>query len=196
MLLLCLGLIGCAAPTSLRFWAMDGGQEFEQSFSRGYAGRGERGDFDVVMTEDGVDQAPDPKPDGTLVPTPEPPLRHLLHVRVLWLPLRGTRLDNPSATNASIDWYVMGTGSRQHQDMLAYSGVGYVELEERGQTARLVVRNATLKPRGRCGMLADPVGACRVSGSILAIQDRSAVDKLLAEMRDATGALEARAQGR
>src|SRR5437868_9185922 len=105
-LLLCLMATGCGSKTaSLTFASNQGDSRFSQDFTRAYYWRTESGEYDIVLSEDGISPAK-VKTSGPIVASAAAALNQTVHIRVLWKPLRGSKPDAPSATNAVIDWYV------------------------------------------------------------------------------------------
>jgi hypothetical protein len=166
--------VGCAGgSTHLTVTSVQNHRTYQQPFAKAYAGRSEQGDFDVVLVRDGA--------AGKSVPA----VRQVMHVRVLWKPMKGTKLDHPTATNATIDWYVFdGSGAG---GMVAYSGAGFVDVQQSGGVATLDIRNATLKPTTREGGMIDPIGPARLQGTVVARTGRTAqVREILAQTREST----------
>jgi hypothetical protein len=174
--------VGCAGgSTNLTVTSLKDHQTYQQRFSKAYAGRSENGDFDVVLVNEEGQNA-----DG-------PGVRQVMHVRVLWKPMKGAKLDHPTATNATIDWYVFGDtagngdGQPASGGMVAYTGAAFVNVEKSGGVARLDVRNATLRPTTRQGGLTDPIGRAKMQGTIVARTGRrEEVRDLLAEAEQAS----------
>ena len=169
--------VGCAAPsTNLTVTSLKNRHTYQQRFSQAYAGRSEQGDFDVVLAKG----APN---GGTRAD-----VRQVMHVRVLWKPMKGAKLDHPTATNATVDWYVFSGSEREPgQGLVAYSGAAFVTVHKSGGLARLDVRNATLRPAVREGAMTDPLGPASLQGTIVARTGKAArVRELLAEARQAT----------
>ena len=165
---------GCAGPsTSLTVTSIRSHQSYQQEFSKAYAGRSEQGDFDVVLVRED-------RKDG-----PAGGIRQVMHVRVLWKPMKGTKLDHPTATNATIDWYVFG--DRNQPGMVAYTGAGFVNVQSSGGVATLDIRNATLTPTIRDGAMIDPIGPARLQGTVVArAGSGERVRELLAQAREAS----------
>jgi hypothetical protein len=162
-------------------------QPFAKSFERAYVSRSTDGSYDIVLVDDDavrLASATNETPGQPLAAAPAMPLRQVVHIRVLWRPLVGTESDNPSATNATINWYVFGGGSEQWTDLLHYGGVGFVTVSGSGDARRIDVRNATLKPLASQGGLSDPLGTTRLSGTLVARTDARRVRALLAETRE------------
>ena len=156
---------GCAARSSqLTVRSVDKGQTFQQRFTSAYAGKDDLGDYDVVLAKDAGG------------------VRQVVHVRVLWRPMKGTKVDHPSATNATIDWVVWDQSQGRDAGYIAYTGAGFVNLQRSGNTARLDIRNATLSPTARQGSIQDPVGRTKVTGTVVARANRDQVDALLSQM--------------
>ena len=178
-LVLLLLTVGCAGnSTSLTVQSRQNGQTYQQRFSKAYAGRSPRGDLDVVLVQNaGPDRA-------------TRDVWQVMHVRVLWKPMKGVKLDNPTATNATIDWYVMGgdeTNPAQAPGLVAYTGAGFVRVNKSGGLTKLEIRNATLRPTAREGGMADPIGPAKLQGTIVArTGSGEQVRELLTKARDAT----------
>jgi hypothetical protein len=95
--------------------------------------------------------------------------------------MRGTKTDSPTATNATMSWYVFDD-SRQPR-LIEYRGAAFVEVERKDGQTLLTVRNATLKPTTRIGDLTDPIGPAKVDGKIVAQNDKMRVEDVLSETR-------------
>jgi hypothetical protein len=164
--------IGCAGgTTNLTVTSIQNHQTYQQPFTNAYAGRSEQGDFDVVAVREG------PARDGAAT------VRHVVHVRVLWKPMNGTKLDHPTATNAAIDWYVFDAANPA--GLVAYSGAGFVNVQTSGGVATLDIRNATLRPVTREGGMVDPIGPTKLQGTIVARSGRTEqVREILAQTRE------------
>ena len=166
--------VGCApASTDLIITSLKNHQVYQQQFSKAYAGQSDQGDYDVVLVRE--DRA---NGFGTGV-------KQVMHIRVLWKPMKGTKLDHPTATNAAIDWYVFGDASRP--EMVAYSGAGFVKVEKSGDIAELEIRSATLTPAMRDPGMADPIGRARLQGTVVARTGQpERVREVLAQARQTT----------
>lgn len=191
--LLLAGLGGCASSASKLSMAPVRSQEaFTQSFSTAYASKTESGDFQVILVDDGLGngQGDHGQP---LQPTAAPPLRQVVQVRVFWRPMKGTKPNFPSASNAAIDWYVFGVGSRENADMIHYQGVGFVEVGGSREHPTVRIRSATLRSAERVGEIEDPIGAALVRGTIHAESDSGAVEHLQQTLRHSADSALARA---
>jgi len=176
---------GCASSRSTLTLSQVGGNEvFEKTFPQAYASQTPDGDFQIVLIDD---PSPATPPAGQpLKAVTQPPLRQIVHIRTLWRPSRGTKPDHPSATNGSIDWFVLGAGTSGETDRVHYEGVGFVAVDADEDTVKVQVRNATLKTASRSGALTDPLGKSRLTGDITARRDPRKVRDLLADVRSAT----------
>jgi hypothetical protein len=193
-LIACL-LSGCASHSSkLSIAPVQGEEAFTQSFSTAYARRAESGDFQVILLDDGIhtQQAEQGQP---LHPTAAPPLRQVVQVRVFWRPMKGTKPNFPSASNAAIDWYVFGIGSREKSDMVHYQGVGFVVVGGSEKHPSVEIRSATLRPTARVGGIDDPIGKALVRGTIHAQTNAREVEDLQAQLRQSAEAAVALARG-
>jgi hypothetical protein len=176
---LLLPLCGCSGGgTHLTVTSLQNHQTYQQPFTKAYAGRSEQGDFDVVLVRDGAGGKSVNKESAGGV-------RQVMHVRVLWKPMKGTKLDHPTATNATIDWYVFdGSGAG---GVVAYSGAGYVDVQKSNGLATLDIRNATLKPTTREGGMVDPIGPAKLQGTVVARTGRTEqVREILSQTREVT----------
>jgi hypothetical protein len=167
---------GCsgAKSTHLTVRSLDQRQTFQTQFPRAFAGKSSGGDYDVVLVKEGAA----PRAGGRDV-------RQVLHVRVLWKPMKGTKLDHPTATNATLDWVVWDDAAR---GFIAYSGAGFVDVQRKGGTAVLDIRSATLSPLAKQGPMNDPIGRAQVMGTIVARTDPRQVSELLEDVRETVGA--------
>jgi hypothetical protein len=182
-------LVGCSSSpkSAVRVTSLQTKQQYAQDFQEGFARQNAAGDVDVVVTKESRPQIGAAAPGserttgGAAIKGDVHNLRHVLHVRVLWQPMKGTKTDSPTATNATMSWYVFDD-ARQPR-MIEYSGAAFVDVERKNGQTLLTVRNATLKPTARIGDLTDPIGPAKVDGKIVAQNDRVQVESLLSETR-------------
>jgi hypothetical protein len=171
-------LTGCATTpqSTLTVTSVQSQQTFKPQFDSAYASRSAEGDYDVVLTGDAG-------PAGAAGED----VRQVMHVRVVYRPMRGTRLDHPSATNASIRWYVLGS---RPGDVVEYTGAGFVTVKPAavGDGVEVNVRNASLRPVAAGGNLTDPLGPTTVEGTFQARDNPERVGELLAQVAAASGA--------
>lgn len=192
VLLALVGLVtpGCSSGTSaVRVTSLQTKQQYSQDFPEAYARHNAAGDVDVVVTKEchPLIGAAAPGSERTTASAAlngdVHNLRHVLHVRVLWQPMKGTKTDSPTATNATMSWYVFDD-SRQPR-MIEYRGAAFVDVERKEGQTLLTLRNATLKPTTRIGDLTDPIGPAKIDGKIVAQNDRIRVEDVLGETRAA-----------
>jgi hypothetical protein len=173
---LAMGLLvtGCAGPSAqLTVRSLDQRQTYQQRFDSAYAGKDDRGDYDIVLAKRAGE------------------VRQVMHVRVLWKPMKGTKLDHPSATNATIDWVVWDGSNGPEAGFIAYTGAGFVDLQRSGDTARLEIRNATLSPTTRHGAINDPIGRTKLTGTVVARTNPARVNALLSQVETTVSAAQA-----
>ena len=167
---------GCASSHDLTITSLDHHQCYRQGFSAAYANRNENGDLDVVL----IDQAMEQSLSQSTITSP---VRQVMHIRVVWAP---TRDMHAVASNAAVNWYVMGQS--EPQGMLQYSGIAFVSLDEQDDATTLSIRNATLAVTGNHGKLIDPVGTSKLEGTCIAHQDKAKVEKILHDINMAVAA--------
>ena len=168
---------GCSSSKSnLTLRSIEDGQKYSQRFSKAYATRGSAGNYDIVLLKDSKAE----NEEGS-----ECDVRQVMHVRVLWQPLPGAKPDHPSATNAVLHWYVLGEngGDDAAAGFVEYEGAGFVVIDRSGKTAKLSIRNASLKPTGAHGAVCDPIGPTRLSGTVVARMNQARVNELLSDVQ-------------
>ncbi len=178
------GLGGCGQkqPASrLRLRSAQSGKLFSQKFPQAYYSMSSTGEHEIVLVDDG-DGARAAKPGRPLQPSASGPLRQVVHIRVHWRPLRGTKPDHPSATNAVIDWYVTAPGG-DSDERLHYRGAAFVEMSPKNGVAKIVVSNGSVELVESTGALRDPVGRSSVSGTFVARRSDARVAAAVAPMR-------------
>jgi hypothetical protein len=178
---------GCSSRPTLSVSSVDKNKNFEKTFTQVYATRSVDGDYDIVLLDDPMDDAHMPVPGKPLEPTPVRPLRHMVHIHVMWAPMVGDRGDHPSATNAAINWYVWGDSSGRQTDMMQYGGAGFVKIYAGDDSADFKISNTTLKLKKSRGQMSDPVGTAQLTGSFTAPLDTPRVKQLLAQLGDDAG---------
>jgi hypothetical protein len=183
-----LGLFVCAGCSSASKRSTlsltdEAGDHFLQGFQQAYAGRDSHGNYDIVLIQEPLADAKPVEPGAPLQASAEQPLRHVVHIRVFWRPLHGARNDNPAATNASINWYVLGETTRLRKDMVHYEGAGFVDIATKANTAKVIIRSATLKPTEQRGNLADSLGPSQLRGKFTARLDAERTRELLTDVR-------------
>lgn len=181
---------GCSSSPHARLTvrpATEGTQAYSQVFNRAYVTRNTEGEYHVILLED--DQRPaagvSRKPGEPLKAANASPVTQILYLRVFWRPLPGTRADHPSATNAALDWYVLGDGADRGQNLLHYSGAGFVTAGNTANGAKFTIRSAAVVLSNQRGQqMTDPIGPARVTGTITAVTNEAAVQAQVAQIRD------------
>jgi hypothetical protein len=159
-----------------------------EKFPARFINRGDGGDYHVVLLKDRAPvkqtlESPPKKPGAPVAPLDLAAVRQVLHVHVFWNPMRGAKPDNPSATNAALDWYLVRAGTDGRVTGIAhYQGAGFVTTEVDGDSAGVVIRNAALKPTRVEGDIVDPIGPLILTGRFDAKYHPSLVDQTLAQI--------------
>jgi hypothetical protein len=126
--------LGCVSSPQLTVTSIDHNQSYRETFTQAYTRVDPNGDTDVVLVDGATEKALDGHADPSAV-------RQVMHIRVVWEPTRDMKA---IVSNATVNWYVIHQG--QPQDVLEYSGIAFVSMDEGDDTTTLNVRNATLKP--------------------------------------------------
>jgi hypothetical protein len=159
--LACTGAVG---PAALTLKSQSNGKAYEQQFANAYFSRADGGQYDAILIEDGIVNTKG-RATGPLNTSASAPLSQIMHVRVLWQPLRGSKPDTPSATNAVIDWWVRSNEPGSRGDRLHYRGAGFVVIYDRGEACRFDIRSAHLTLTEGAGRMTDPLGETSVLGT-------------------------------
>jgi hypothetical protein len=167
---------GCTSGLTLA--GLDGKNKLSQSFANCYATTSSNGDWDVVMVSDpaAVTTAPSSAPLKSAHVEP----RQIVHLRVLWKPPAGTPGDQVAASNASVEWFLVGD-DESRQDLIEYAGTAYVSLDRSGAQSNVVVRTANLRPVVCRGRMHDILGPSNLTGSVVATEDGQQVRQVLDE---------------
>jgi hypothetical protein len=187
---------GCSSSprSNVRVTSLASRQHYTQEFQNAYARHNAAGDVDVVITKDSQTAMTLGGERTTGSAGAESQRVHqVMHVRVLWQPMKGTKTDSPTATNATLSWFVFGDDGRATR-MIEYGGAAFVDVTRKGGQTILAIRNATLKPTGHIGDLNDPIGAARLQGTIVARNASRQVGEVLSDTKMSIGAAQASAR--
>jgi hypothetical protein len=177
-----LSLTGCGNRSALTVQSIERRTHYVTTPTSAYYTRTPQGGYEVVLLHDPLD-VPAQRSGSGIAPAVEPPLRQVVHLRVLWRPRRTPQQRERLAANASIDWHLFGVGLEGEQDHLHYKGAGFVTIDDSGDSARVLIRRALLKPVSAQGRLADPLGPSQLDGSVIAHRSRAEVARVLDQMR-------------
>lgn len=176
---------GCSSTqNSLTMQSLTQRRDFKEQFNEAYASLNDNGDYDIVLVHDVVGESASESADGVLQPREVSP-RQIMHIRVYWLARHGAKLDHPVAANATFRWFIFGDRIDESAELLEYSGGGLVLVAESGGFSYITIRGADLSASLRRGQMDDPLGPCSVNGDITALVDRTRVDELLGEAKQA-----------
>lgn len=177
-------VVGCSSRGGrVTFEPEQGGRTLTQSFSQAYITPTKAGEYDIVLVDNASDwDYPSPKKNQPLEPAPLAPMRQVMRIHLYWRPLAGTT-KNPAATNASIDWYVLGPDGSN--DMLLYQGAAYVTAEAAGKSRTVRIRDGRISLKSARGDLSDPIGSAALSGMVQARPSQARVEDVIAELRPA-----------
>jgi hypothetical protein len=174
---------GCSSQhAEVSFKSTTSNRQYSQQFQKAYFTRTASAEYDAVLVDDGVSESRHGS-SGPIKPTPAAPLSQILHIRVRWRPLRGSKSDTPTATNAVIDWYILASDPANRDDYLHYRGAGFVKVSENGNEARFDIDSAHLDVAESGGKLQDPLGASSVSGGFFAERNDALVKSTIKSVR-------------
>jgi hypothetical protein len=160
-------------------------QSYLARFTQAYVMRNAAGDYEVVLVDDPIDRAEVGDAGQPLNPQNVPPLRQVLHIRLLWKPLPGARPDSPAATNASLHWYVLGGATAQGTSLIRYAGTAFVGIVENGHGADVTIRNGMLNVAERRGELVDPLKSFSIDGKVDAEQNDARLEEVMDDVKAA-----------
>ncbi|HMB94830.1 MAG TPA: hypothetical protein VKK61_02195 [Tepidisphaeraceae bacterium] len=173
-------LTGCSSnnAASLTFASTQSDRQYSQQFNRAYYTRSSSGELDAVLIADGIKDS-GAKSNGPILPTTTTPLNQLLHVRVRWRPMSGSKPDAPTATNAAIDWYIRSNEIPDQNAHLHYRGAGFVKVSESKGNAYFEIVTSRLDLADSAGRLQDPLGSSTLTGSFVAARNDEMVSSTL-----------------
>jgi len=160
---------------------------YAQNFDLAYISGSRQGEYDLILMQDpalvssgkaGLNKPLQPLNGGEL--------RQVVHVHVLWQASGGSVAKDGVVTNATIDWYVLGSATGDRQEVLRYQGAGYVLLDEGRKATKVVIRDGTIRMSELNGDLRDPIGPARLTGTVKATRNSEYVRGLLADLRAQT----------
>ncbi len=185
-------LTGCASkagkPARLQLRSSQTRQVYAQQFEQAFFSRLDTGEYEIVLVDDGDNDTRKTESTGArrpLLPSQAAPLRQVVHIRVHWRPLRGSKPDHPSATNAVVDWYVTAPAgdAAQANDRLHYQGAAFVEIDAKNGVAKVRVSKGQVSLVEAVGSLHDPVGRSVLAGTFTARRSETMVAANTAPLR-------------
>jgi hypothetical protein len=153
-----------------------------QNNAHGYLGESKDGDYEIVLVSEGMN-TPASSHNMVLYPTNVASLRQIVHIRVLWRAMAGTRFDQPTSTNATINWYVRSNMPEAENDKIDYAGAGFVGVYPNKTGANILIRNANLALRDHSGDLVDPLGKPAITGNFNVVRNDGMVRDILASLQ-------------
>ncbi len=184
--LLMLLLTGCAASSAqLHVSSVDRQRNYLQTFPRAFSAetRAGSGEYDAVLLVDGSPRGA--SNSGPINATSTLPMRQVLHVRVFWQPLKGSKPDVPTATNASLTWVIREAGDSPDVDELVYQGAGFVVVHPDSDGIHFSIRSSTLTLTSKQGDLPDPLGKANVRGDFYAGRNAAQVQTAIEQTQAA-----------
>jgi hypothetical protein len=181
--ILALVAAGCSTPQSqIQLSSQKSGELFQQSLPMGIADVQDAGDTDIVVACD---------IPGTTSACP--PVRQVMHVRVLWQAGHVVKAHNEQISqNAAFHWYITpaavgdSTASpvQPHNAVVEYHGTGLVKLDQSGDQVVMTIVQAKMTPSHVSGdMMIDRLGPTKLTGTIKARVDRNDTAIALADLR-------------
>jgi hypothetical protein len=159
---------------------------FAQSFNQAYISGSREGEYDLILLQDPAMAKQPEKGNKPLQPLNGGDLRQIVHVHVYWQASGGSVTKDGVVTNATIDWFVLGSPTTDRKEVLRYQGAGYVLLDEGKKVTKVVIRDGTIRMSEMSPAMRDPIGPAKLSGTIKATRNTEYVRGLLADLRAQT----------
>jgi hypothetical protein len=176
---------GCSSATKGRL-TLQGDESqslYSQSFNQAYISSSRDGEYDLVILQDPTTTAKKGNANKPLQPLNGGELRQIVHVHVFWQAAGGSVAKDGVVTNATIDWYVLGSPTTDRREAIRYQGAGYVLLDEGKKATKVVIRDGTIKMSEISGAMRDPIGPAKLYGTIKATRNSEYVRGLLADLK-------------
>ncbi|HZZ44986.1 MAG TPA: hypothetical protein VFE58_18765 [Tepidisphaeraceae bacterium] len=158
-------------------------QAYSEKFPAAFISRGSGGDFHIVLLKDDAGREPKHDTGAPIQPLALGEVRQVMDIHIFWQPMRETKPDNPSATNAAIDWYLVRAGEDGKITGLAeYKGAGLVTASLAEDSAGVLIRSGTLQPTRVEGDISDPIGTMKITGRFDVVHRPVAVTDVLREL--------------
>jgi hypothetical protein len=176
---------GCAKSTAeVTFTHEQTHKSVYQSFPGAYISSNRDGEYDIMLVNDTLRAARQQRGKKPLQPVAQPPLQQAIHIHVFWRPVSGAMIKESSITNAIVDWYVYSPEFTHRTDMLHYQGAAFVQLKPKGDTADVIIGDGQIAPHENRGELKDPIGASRITGTIVAVRNDARVRDLMVHLNE------------
>jgi hypothetical protein len=169
-------LTGCAASGPELAITRDAGGEYVAHFDRACFSQTTDGQLDLLLIAHGAGS--NAAVNRPLETTNRKAIEQIVHVRVLWQHPRDVKLDNPSASNAMIQWHVIGSP----QDRIVYSGSCWTRIAVDGDTAKVELREASVSISKVVGDMHDPLKRATLEGKLVAQRSDATVQSYLEEL--------------
>jgi len=160
---------------------LDHGKPIETRFAQAFVTQPGPGEYDVVLVDSAAGwESHHQKGSKPLQQAVIAPVSQMMRIHLYWRPMIGTT-KNPAAINASIDWYVLGSGTSG--DLIVYEGAGHVVVEGDEQVRRVRIRDGTVTRKLVRGEMKDSMGPARITGSVKAVYNDGRVKDTIAQMQ-------------
>jgi hypothetical protein len=156
------------------------GHSFTQQFCQAYMSHDKDGDTDLVLLDQASEDALTAKKSDV---QENPPVRQVMHLRVLWNPKRDQKVEHLSGSNATVHWYVMGNTPETAAHIIEYAGTAFVVIDDSEPQLEFTIRNASISPVACRGDLQDPIGTSTLSGTVRARDSHKRVCDALTAVR-------------
>jgi hypothetical protein len=176
LLPLTLMALGCAASGPSLEVTREGGEAYVANFDRAIFSRSADGQLDLILLAHGA--GGEATVDRPLQTRTDRAIEQIVHVRVLWQHTRNVRLDNPSASNAMIEWHIRASP----EDRVTYSGACWASIDVEGDEAEVELRRATVTISHVNGKLHDPLKRAMLEGEFVAMRSDATVQSYLEEL--------------
>lgn len=168
-------IVGCSTSDPTLTLKSPDNRQYVLPIGRGYFDQSEDGVIDVVLVSN-----PQTDSVGTLSATGSD-LRHVMHVRLHWLPSRRVIGGADQTSNATIDWCVLPEPGRPS---VVYTGAGSARFSVDGSTATLSLYDIPVSAQGTQRDQAALPRAV-VAGEFAVLRSSTRVRELLEQASDA-----------
>lgn len=142
-------------------------QRYRTDFAESWFARAPDGGFDILLRSNQPSEL-----------DPRQHTEQIIHAHAFWAPVLGTTRAEPSMINATLRFIILTPPTG-----VGYGGAGFLtfKIDSKGETLEGTIESGELVPKQVAGGARQPFGPARVSGRIVATENRRQVLRLLHE---------------